>query len=136
MGLLRRLVAPLGVLAIVLGLGACGEDDFENEQRAAKVLEITAAIDDENVTVSPGEIGAGIANLTVSNQTADPVRLTLEGPTSHATGEIVPGATGTIKADLQEGSYEAAAGAEIDIKPDTLEVGPARPSAQNDLLLP
>jgi hypothetical protein len=35
-----------------------------------------------------------------------------------------------------EGDYEVAAGAEIGIKPDNLEVGPERPTSQNDLLQP
>lgn len=117
-------------------LAACGEDDFPNEPRPASPVELTAAIDAQSVTVSPKSLGAGLVNLTISNQTAEPLRLTLEGPTSETSGEIPPGATGSIKAALEEGDYEAAAGAEIGIKPDTLAVGPARPTSQNELLQP
>ncbi len=117
-------------------LSACGEDDFPNEQRPPSPIELTAAIDEKSVSVSPKAIGAGLVNLTISNQTDEPTRLTLEGPTSEASSEIPPGATGAIKAALEEGDYEAAAGAEIDIKPATLAVGPTRPSSQNDLLQP
>ena len=134
----RRLrAATLGLLvALPVLLGACGEDDFPNEQRPPSPIELTAAIDEKSVSVSPGEIGAGLVNLTISNQTDEPTRLTLEGPTSETSGEIPPGATGAIKAALEEGEYEAAAGAEVDIKPAKLDVGPTRPSSQNELLQP
>ncbi len=135
----RRLRAgALGMLATApLLLGACGEDDFPNEPRPPSPIELTAAIDDKSVSVSPSSgLGAGIFTVTISNQTSEPTRLTLEGPTSAASGEIPPGGTGSIKTDLEEGEYEAAAGAEIGIKPATLEVGPERPSSQNELLQP
>ena len=124
------------LVAMPLLLSACGEDDFPNEQRPPSPIELTAAIDEKSVSVSPGAIGAGLVNVTISNQTDEPTRLTLEGPTSETSGEIPPGATGAIKAALEEGDYEAAAGAEVDIKPATLEVGPTRPSSQNELLQP
>ena len=135
----RRLRAgALGMLATAsLVLGACGEDDFPNEPRPASPIELTAAIDENSVSVSPGEgLGAGIVTITISNQTAEPTRLTLEGPTSATSNEIPPGGTGSIKTTLEEGEYEAAAGAEVGIKPATLEVGPERPTSQNELLQP
>ena len=129
--------ATLGLLvALPVLLSACGEDDFPNEPRPPSPIELTAAIDEKSVSVSPTAIGAGLVNLTISNQTDEPTRLTLEGPTSETSNEIPPGATGAIKAALEEGDYEAAAGAEVDIKPATLEVGPTRPTGQNELLQP
>jgi hypothetical protein len=129
--------ATLGLLlAWPVLLSACGEDDFPNEPRPPSPIELTAAIDEKSVSVSPEAIGAGLVNLTISNQTDEPTRLTLEGPTSETSGEIPPGATGAIKAALEEGDYEAAAGAEVDIKPATLAVGPTRPTSQNELLQP
>jgi hypothetical protein len=124
------------VAAAALVPAACGEDDFENEPRPPIPVELTAAIDDRAVSLSPSTVGAGLVNITVSNQTDEPTRLTLEGPTTASTTEIPPGGTQTIKTELQEGEYDVAAGAEIDIKPDTLEVGPERPTSQNELLQP
>ena len=127
----------LGLLAAAPFLfGACGEDDFPNDPRPPSPIELTAAIDDRTVSVSPRSFGAGVVNLTISNQTEEPTRLTLEGPTSAASPEIPPGGTGSIKAALEEGDYEAAAGAEIGIKPAQLTVGPERPTSQNELLQP
>ena len=124
------------LLAAPLAFGACGEDDFPNDPRPASPIELTAAIDEKSVSVSPGSFGAGLVNITISNQTDEPTRLSLEGPTSATSGEIPPGGTGSIKASLDEGDYEAAAGAEISIEPADLKVGPARPTSQNDLLQP
>jgi hypothetical protein len=127
----------LGLLAAaVLLLGACGEDDFPNDPRPASPVDLTAAIDDRSVTVSPGTLGAGLVTLTVSNQTGVPARLALEGPTFASTNEIPPGGTGTIKTRLEEGDYEATAGTEVDIRPGRITVGPERPSSQNELLQP
>jgi hypothetical protein len=125
------------VLATPLAIGACGEDDFPNDPRPAAPIELTAAIDDKAVSVSPSDdFGAGLVNITISNQTDEPTRLTLEGPTTATSGEIVPGGTGSIKTQLDEGEYEAAAGAELGIKPETLTVGPDRPNSTNELLQP
>lgn len=134
----RRLRAALiaAIAGAPLALGACGEDDFPNDPRPASPIELTAAIDDRSVSVSPASFGAGLVNVTVSNQTGEPTRLALDGPTSAATNEIPPGGTGTIKANLEEGEYEATAGSEVDIRPARINVGPARPTSQNELLQP
>lgn len=130
----------LGAIAVgcaaLLGLAGCGEDDFENNPRPASPDELTAAIDKDSVTISPAELGAGLVTVTISNQTSETTQLVLDGPTDASSGDIPPGGTGSIRADLEEGSYQAAAGAESGVAPATLTVGPDRPSSQNDLLLP
>ncbi len=130
--------ATLAALAATtaLSLSACGSDDFENEPRPPIPIELTAAIDDRRVSVSPSELGAGTVVITISNQTADPTSLVLEGPTDAESGEIVPGGTGSIKTTLEEGEYEAAAGVESDIKATSVTVGPERESSKDDLLQP
>lgn len=131
-----RLAAVAAGTVLVTGAAACGEEDFANEPRPPAPIEVTAAIDDRSVSVSPREFGAGLVTITISNQTAEPVRLVLEGPSDESSDEIVPGGTGSIKADLAEGEYEASAGDDLDIRPQTITVGPERESSQNDLLLP
>ena len=129
-------IVGLFAMAAVL-VGACGEDDFPNDPRPAAPVELTAAIDERSVSVSPRTVGAGLVTITISNQTDEPTRLTLEGAGEPVTSsEIPPGGTGSIKTTLEEGEYEAAAGAAIGIKPADLEVGPERPTSQNELLQP
>ena len=131
-----RAVAAVVLGALAIGVSACGEDDFENESRPPSPIEITAAIDDRSVSVSPSEFGAGLVTITISNQTDEPTTLTLVGPSDEESPEIPAGGTGSIKANLAEGDYEASAGASSTIKTQTVKVGPERESAQNDLLLP
>lgn len=134
----RRRVAPLVPLAAVaFGVAACGkEDDFENKPRPAVPIEVTASVKDRQVTVSPRAVGAGLATFTVANQSADAIRFTLEGPTDDASDQIPSGAVTTFKSALEEGDYEVTAGEDSTARSDLLEVGPPRPTAQNELLLP
>ena len=141
MGVRRRLIAALGAGAtLALGLGGCGgEDDFENEPRPARPIELTAMVNDREVQVSPSqppEVGAGLATITISNQSGEPVALTLVGPTDEASDPIPPGSVGSMKIELAEGEYEVTGGEESDARESLLVVGPDRESSQNDLLLP
>lgn len=139
----RRTRLGVGAVAaalLALGLAACGEDDFPNEPRPPAPISITAKVDDQKVAVSPDEFGAGLATFTVSNQSDDPVQLTLVGPAPEgdaSSAEIAPdGGVGTLKAELVEGTYEVNAGDRSGARPATITVGPERRSSQNDLLLP
>ena len=124
----------LAALVAALALAACGEDDFENNPRPPAPVELTARIGDDSISLGPQEIGAGLANVTVSNQTPDPVRLVFEGPTEEESDEIVAGGVGSLKVALEEGEYSVSDGEGE--REAQLTVGPARESSQNDLLLP
>jgi hypothetical protein len=135
MGAARRLIVPLAAGAAALAIGACGEDDFKNNPRPPAPIELSALIADTGVRVSPAkDVGAGPATITISNQTDQPARLVLEGPTDDSSNEIIPGGTGSMKTDLAEGDYEVSTGEGL--AGQNLSVGPERPSSQNDLLLP
>jgi hypothetical protein len=123
---------------------ACGdEDDYANEPRPPAPIVVSAAVTDSAVSVSPREFGAGPVNLIATNQTEKAQEITLEtdeiGGTEpgiqQRTGPINPGDTATLKADLRPGTYRIAVDGD-EIKAAALEVGDARPSAQNELLQP
>lgn len=129
----------LAVTCALLAAGAAGcggDEEIASEPRPPAPTEVTASIKDRAVDVSPAQVGAGIANITVANLTNDPVRLTLTGPVDDATEEIAPRATARLRTDLEPGTYQVTAGEGSNARPSRLEVGPARPSAQNELLLP
>ncbi len=132
----NRRAAALAVMLAAFVLAACGSDDFANDPRPPIPVELTAAIDDRSVSISPTELGAGVVVITVSNQTDDPTRLVIEGPTSAQSGEIPPGGTALIKTGLVEGEYTGSAGAESGIKPAKVSVGPERESSSDALLQP
>jgi len=139
MSLRRRVSLTAAALAATLGLGACGEDDFENENRPPAPIEISARISAEDISISPSmppTVGAGLATITISNQSRDPVSLTLEGPTDEASDPIPAGATGSMKVELAEGEYKVTGGEESNAREDLLVVGPRRKSGQNQILLP
>jgi hypothetical protein len=128
-----RSLAAVVVALSALGLAACGEEDFKNDPRPPAPISLTARIGDGGVSVGPQDVGAGLANITISNQTADPATLVLDGPTDESSDEIVAGGTGTMKVALEEGDYQVSNGGAGTAK---LTVGPERESSQNDLLLP
>ena len=139
MGVRSRLIAPLAALVAAFALASCGgSDDFENNPRPASPIELTARIADDVVNVSPrsaSQVGAGLATITISNQSRDPAVLVLEGPTDDQSGEIPAGATGSMKIPLEQGDYTVSA-QDSSAKEAKLEVGPDRKTSQNDLLLP
>jgi hypothetical protein len=130
-----RLVAPLAALVAAFALAACGEDDFANDPRPAAPIELTARVADDVVNVSPRSAGAGLATITISNQSQDPAVLVFEGPSDEESNEIIPGGTGDMKIRLEEGDYTVSV-RDSTAREARVEVGPDRDTSQNDLLLP
>lgn len=137
----RRRTALLAVAAIAAAAAGCGAEDFPNDPRPPAPIELTARIGEKKVIVSPTErtngepIGAGLANVTVSNQTPEDVTLEFTGPTDQTTDPVVANGVLQFNIDLQEGVYTVSTD-DPAIRSSEFEIGPERPSAQNDLLLP
>jgi len=130
----RRSAAALLGLAAAMVVG-CGSEDFPNEQRPPVEEELSARIDDSKVVVSPTKVSAGVATITISNQSSDDVQLDFAGPSDRSTNPIPAGGVASVKLALSEGDYRV----EPDVSSITsgsLSVGPPGPSAQNELLLP
>ena len=126
-------------------LAGCGGDsaaDYKNSPRPATPINVTAAISDKEISISPKQFGAGPVVIIVSNQTGSEQTVTLEtdelGGTQpglkQSTDPIAPRGTGTLKADVREGSY--AISVRKGPEAATVEVGPKRKSAQDTLLEP
>lgn len=138
MAVSRRVCAAAAALLGALALAACGSEDFENEPRPAAPIELSGLINDRVVKISPqraSQVGAGLASIVISNQSRDAAAFVLEGPVDAASDEIQPGGTGTMRVDLKQGSYVVTTD-DPDRRDGKLNVGPPRPSAKNDLLLP
>ncbi len=138
-------MAASGVIAALGALGCGGGgSDYKNSPRPAAPIVVTASISDNSVSVSPRRFGAGPVSVIVTNQTKAAQKVTLEtdsGATSSSPGlrqqtaPISPQDTATLKLDVKPGRYRV----HVDgggIRAATLQVGKARPSAQNDLLQP
>ena len=130
-----------GVACALAGCGGGGED-YANKPRPATPINVTAAINDKKISISPKQFGAGPVVIIVSNQTTKEQTLTLQTDelggtqpgTKQTTDPIAPRGTGTLKADMREGSY--ALSVRNGPSPASLEVGPPRKSAQDTLLEP
>jgi hypothetical protein len=132
----RGRALPLAIaLVTAVVLAGCGRNDFKNDPRPPVPAEVSVKIAKDGVAVSPKEFGAGLVNFTIANLTTDPGTLAIHGPVDTSSTEIPPAGTGTIKADMKSGSYEASVSG-IAVRPFSFTVGPERPSGQNDLLLP
>jgi hypothetical protein len=132
----RAALGALGALAAI-ALAACGSKSFPNNPRPPSQIEISAKVDSKRVVVSPDRFGAGLVNFTVANLSDSPINFTISGPQKRvSSGEIEPGAPGSLKANLKEGDYRATAGQGARAAPASIKVGPERKSSQNKLLLP
>jgi hypothetical protein len=143
---LRAVRATALVAALAVCLAACGGDDEQersNAPRPPTPINVTAAIDDTEVRVSPTTFGAGPVVFIISNQSSRPQQLTFEtdelggatGGIRRSTREIAPRSTGELKVDPREGSYRLSASSG-DVNPASIEVSRRRKSAQGELLLP
>ena len=134
------------VLIVAVLLAGCGSEDtaeFQNKPRPPAPINITAAISDDRVRVSPVSFGSGPVVFIISNQSGTAQTVTFEtdelggdtGGIQRSTREIASRSTGQLKVDPPEGTYKLSASAG-DIRPAAIEVGARRESAQNDLLQP
>jgi hypothetical protein len=136
-----RATACALALAGLIVLPACGEDeDHANRERPASSVNVTAAIIEGRINVSPDSFGAGPIRLVVTNQTEAAQSITFEtgggSPgITQSSGPINPSGVATMEVDVDEGEYEIAA-EDSAIEPASVTVGAPRPSAQGELLQP
>lgn len=137
---LRTGTTLLLAAALITGCGG-GDDDYANNPRPPAPINVTAAITDDGLTVSPEEFGAGPVVFIIANQTDDPRRVTIESDTSsgpgikQTTSPINPDGTATLKVDMKTGDYEMRVDG-TGVEAARVTVGAARESAQNELLQP
>ncbi len=122
------------MVAAVVAAG-CGAESHPNEPPPPAPLELSAKIDDRNVVVVPDAVGAGLVNMTISNQSADDVQLAFDGPTNAQSPEIPAGGVGSVQFQLETGDYTVEPSIST-INPTRMAVGEERPGSQNILLLP
>lgn len=133
----RSFLAGLAVLAGVGAIG-CGAEYHPNDPRPPAGIELSGKIDNKRVVIAPSKVGGGLATVTFSNQSDDDVAVEFidsTGRPAASTTEIAAGGVDTLQINLTSSDYELLPSVST-IDSGTLVVGPERPSAQNDLLLP
>lgn len=137
---LRTGTTVLAAAALLTGCGG-GDDDYANNPRPPAPINVTAAITDDGVTVSPPQFGAGPVVFIIANQTDDARKVTLEADTSkgpgikQTTSPINPDGTASLKVDMKEGAYEMRVDGTT-VSAAQVKVGTSRKSAQDELLQP
>jgi hypothetical protein len=131
-------VLAAALCGLVLPLSACGGGSNDhNEKRPPVPINISVEPGANRVTASPAKFGAGPITLLVSNQSSASQTLTIDGPqVRQSVGPINPQDTATLKVTVGSGEFTLAADEASGLRPAKLEVGPKRPTAQNQLLLP
>ncbi len=143
----RQAAAAACALTAALVLASCGSDGhkYTNAERPPTPIVISASINDEAVSVSPKQFGAGPITLIISNQSTSSQQVTLEsaddpggdspGVKAIETGPISPRETASVKGDVKQGTYALKVGVD-GVRAARIVVGKPRPSSQNQLLQP
>ena len=133
-----------GVATALVTAAGCGSDsDYANNPRPPAPINVTAAITNQRVSVSPQRFGAGPIVLVISNQSTSAQEVTFEtdelGGTepgrTFSTTPINPRGTATLKVEVRQGDWKLHTG-DGGIRAAALSVGKQRKSAQDDLLQP
>lgn len=132
---MRGRCAAAGLVVAVFFVAGCGAEDHPNEPRPPVPVELSAKVDNRKVVVVPDRVGAGLATVTISNQSADDVEVAFNGPSNGSTDPIPAGGVGSLQLELETGEYSIESNVPT-ISSSTMTVGAPRPSAQNELLLP
>jgi hypothetical protein len=129
-------VLAVAVLATV-GTGCGSDDEARSKERPAVPLNVSVNLGQDDITASPKRFGAGPITLLVANQSGAAQTLTVDGPRlRRSVGPIAPQDTATVRLRVEQGEHTVSAEESAGLREETLTVGPPRPSAQNDLLLP
>jgi len=132
------------VAALASSAAACGSQaDYANRPRPPAPINVTAAITDQRVAVSPDRFGAGPVVLIITNQSSEEREVTIQTDEvggdregiRQKTSPINARGTAELKVNVREGTYRVSVDSE-DIEPARLVVGEERASAQNELLQP
>jgi hypothetical protein len=135
---LIRALTAIAAVSLAVVAGGCGSDDeARSDERPPVPINISINVDEEGITASPDEFGAGPITMLVANQSGASQTLTIDGPRlRRSVGPINPQDTVTVRLRVQPGEHTVSAEESAGLREATLTVGPPRPSAQNDLLLP
>jgi hypothetical protein len=128
-------------LATVAGCG--GDKDYANDPRPPAPINVTAAITNDKVSVSPERFGAGPIVLVISNQSSSAQEVTFETDElggsqpgrTFSTTPINPRGTATLKVEVRQGDWKLGT-KDGGIRAAAVSVGKERKSAQDELLQP
>ncbi len=138
----KRMLGALSVAAIFIA--GCGSNhSYGNASRPPAPVNVSVSLTNARVQISPDRLGAGPVVLIVANESGRSRDLTLSAAggagsclsDDASSGPINPQGVVRLQVDLVEGDC-AVRVRDGGLHPAQLTVGPARASAQDDLLQP
>ncbi len=140
-----RTFGALSATALAMVGAGCGSSDgYDNASRPPAPVNVAVNLTGERVFVSPDRVGAGPVVVIVANESGRSRDVTLTAPDGSSsscvdgdvsTGPISPQGTARLQLPLVEGSCVVGV-TDGALQPAPLDVGPPRPTAQQDLLQP
>ena len=132
-----RTAAIVAAVALAGATGCGSDDEARSEQRPPVPVNVSVNLGPDQLTASPKRFGAGPVTLLIANQSGASQTLTVDGPRlRRSVGPVNPQDTVTVRLRMEQGEYTISAEESAGLREAKLTVGPERPSAQNDLLLP
>ncbi|HMJ04173.1 MAG TPA: hypothetical protein VK506_14625 [Conexibacter sp.] len=135
----------LSLTALVIAGAGCGSSDsYDNAARPPAPINVAVNLTSERVAVSPDRVGAGPVVVIVANESGRSRDVTLTAPDGSnsscvdgdvSSGPINPEDTARLQLPLLEGRCVIGV-ADGALQSAPLNVGPPRPTAQQDLLQP
>ncbi len=123
------------LLAAAMLSGCAGNESYPNIPKPPPTLTISVYIGEDDIALSPNPFGAGPARFIITNQTGTKQNVLISTEQFDRETAVGKGQTANFKQTVEPG--------ELTISADntaadsvTLEVGPTRKSAQDDLNQP
>jgi hypothetical protein len=159
-GRARAAVAGAVVACAALAASGCGATTHPDEPRPAVSTRVSVVVQPHQVLVQFGEVAMGEepnqqipqnrgakqppiktkgpldVTFVAANQTGEPTRLVIHGPTEVKSKTVFARSPATFGGSLRTGSYTVVAADIPGARPAHFTVGPYRASSQNELLLP
>jgi hypothetical protein len=133
------------MLLVVVASAGCGSSDsYDNAARPPAPVNVAVNLSGDRVAVSPDRIGAGPVVVIVANESGRSRDVTLTAPAGSSSscvdadvssGPISPQGTARVQVPLVEGRCVVGTADGV-LQSAALDVGPPRPTAQQDLLQP
>ena len=144
----RKAISLLALAALAAVASGCGPSSQQrtSELRPPAPALVSAALTEDGILLSPTRIGGGPVTLAVTNESGTRHRVTFSSASEPGSGtadsvgdqsaSLPPGINALLRANLEPGSAWSVSVEDGSLEPQTLYVGPERPSSQNDLMLP
>lgn len=129
----RTIFCAIGVLLLAAMVSGCaGNESYPNEPKPPAILTVGVFVGEDQIAISPRGFGAGPARFVITNQTGTKQTVLISTDQFDREATIGPGQTTNIRQTVEPGELTISS-SNTAADTATIEVGPKRESAQQDL---